>query len=45
LHSLHIKFKQLGLPPVSLGVQFTEEEVWSVIKGMEPDMAPDLEMP
>jgi hypothetical protein len=38
-----IKFEELGLPSLDmspLGMQFTEEEVWSVIKGLELDKAP-----
>jgi hypothetical protein len=45
-HLCHIKFEELGLPSLelsALGTRFTEEEVWLVIMGPEPDKAPDLD--
>jgi hypothetical protein len=42
-HSCHMKFEALGMSSLdlfALGGRFTEEEVWSVTKGLPPDKAP-----
>jgi hypothetical protein len=46
LHSHRIKFEALELPCLdlsSLGARFTEDEIWSIIKGLAPDKAPNLD--
>jgi hypothetical protein len=42
LHSHRMKFEALGLPSLDLSVlgdRFTEEEIWTVIKGLPSDKA------